>query len=678
MHKLLCIILLMFSYGYTIGQSSNYGLLMDKAEIREQLSQAENDSTRAYLYNELAWAFHYNNIDSTQYYAEIALEIAKSIQYQSAVSRALNLLAIVDFFHNENELGRKRNLEALAIAESINDTFMICATLNDLAIDDELNGLPHEALKKYKKSLAYDSTVPFVAFTYLNISSLHLKLSNDSISRIYLEKAITNTSRVPHPFMQSITKLSLGHLYYERDMLDTALIYYTEAKEIAELNHDYYNLTYSLYNIAYLKQASKQFEIANEYYNQALDISEQHGFVLSHSYILTDYLSLLNERERYDEVVKIISQRLPGSFDGSPEEKLGRYEVLATAYEGKGEYLEALRYKDSIFVYHDSLLALDKQKVVTEIEAKYHFSEQEAKNKLLLAQQKEKELEISNKNLLISSLIVGILLFMILIGLISRLYWLKRQHNKELKKSVLEKTRELQLANEKLLDSNQELERFTHIASHDLKEPLRNIVSFAGLIERRFKHDLENNQVNEYFEHIKRSARQLYRLVEDVLEFSKIKTANDIPTKDTSLANIVKEIEYSLSGTLQERNAQILSSELPIIKTNEPQLFLILKNLIENGIKYNQSTAPIIDIRYDKSKEFHHIKVADNGIGIDHTHREQIFEMFHRLHDRTEYEGTGLGLAIVKKILTKMGGKIEVESKPTEGSTFTVSLPIIE
>ena len=671
-------IFLVFSCGYMIGQSSNYGLLMDKAEIRKQLSQAENDSIRAFLYNEMAWAFHYNNIDSAQYWADKALQTAKSAQYQSAVSRALNLLAIIDFFHNENEQGRKKNLEALAIAESINDTFMICATLNDLAIADEINGLPHEALKKYKRSLAYDSTVPFVAFTYLNISSLHLKLSNDSISSLYLKKAIANTSRVPHPFMQSITHLSLGHLYYEREMMDSALIYYTEAKEIAEANDDYYNLTYSLYNIAYLKQISKQFEIATEFYNQALDLSEQHGFALSYSYILTDYLSLLNEREKYDEVIKIVTHGLLDSYNKSPEEKLGRFEVLATAYEGKGEYPEALRYKDSIFVYHDSLLALDKQKVVTEIEAKYHFNEQEAKNKLLIAQQKEKELEISHKNLLISSLIVGILLFTILIGLISRLYWLKRQHNKELKKSVLEKTQELQIMNDKLLDSNQELERFTHIASHDLKEPLRNIVSFSGLIERKFKRDLENRQITEYFEHIKRSARQLYRLVEDVLEFSKIKKVNDIPTKDTSLAGIVGEIEHSLSGTIQEKNAQILCTELPVIKTSEPQLFLILKNLIENGIKYNQSSIPIIDIRYEESKPFHLIKVTDNGIGIDHTHKEQIFEMFHRLHDRTEYEGTGLGLAIVKKILMKMGGEIEVESKPTEGSTFTVSLPIIE
>lgn len=669
---------MVFSGGYVIGQSSNYGILMDKVEIRKQLSQTNSDSTRAYLYNEMAWAFHYNNIDSTQYWAHRALQTAKSAQFQSAVSRALNLLAIVDFFHNENEQGHIKNLEALAIAESINDTFMICATLNDLAIDDEINGLPHEALKKYKRSLAHDSTVPFAALTYLNISSLHLKLSNDSISSLYLKKAIASASKIPHPFMQSITNLSLGHLYYEREMLDSALIFYTEAKEIAEANNDYYNLTYSLYNIAYLKQVNKQFEIATEYYNQALDISEQHGFALSYSYILTDYLSLLNEKEKYDEVIKIVSHGSLDTFDKSPEEKLGRFEVLAIAYEGKGEYLEALRYKDSIFVYHDSLLALDKQKVVTEIEAKYHFNEQEAKNKLLLAQQKEKELEISNKNLLISSLIVGILLFTILIGLISRLYWLKRQHNKELKKSVLEKTQELQLANEKLLDSNQELERFTHIASHDLKEPLRNIISFAGLIERKFKQDLESNQITEYFEHIKRSARQLYRLIEDVLEFSKMKKVNDIPTKETSLAGIVAEIEHSLSGTIQEKNAQILSTGLPVIKSNEPQLFLILKNLIENGIKYNQSHIPIIDIRYDKSEQFHLIKVTDNGIGIDHTHRDQIFEMFHRLHDRTEYEGTGLGLAIVKKILTKMGGKIEVESKPTEGSTFTVSLPIID
>ncbi len=225
-----------------------------------------------------------------------------------------------------------------------------------------------------------------------------------------------------------------------------------------------------------------------------------------------------------------------------------------------------------------------------------------------------------------------------------------------------------------LEQSNKELERFAYIASHDMKTPLRNIVSFLGLIERKLKN-YDDQDVHEFIGFASSNARYMHSLVQDILEFSKIsKIENSFVSVD--LHQVVLNNINHLSKYIEEKQAMIEFEELPIITVNETQIHQLFQNLIENGIKYNESEQPIVKIYSKQLPDKICIIFEDNGIGISENFQDQIFEMFKRLHNNTSYQGTGIGLAICKKIVTIHGGNIYVEKAIPQGSKFIVELPI--
>ncbi|MFZ4545270.1 MAG: sensor histidine kinase [Saprospiraceae bacterium] len=230
-------------------------------------------------------------------------------------------------------------------------------------------------------------------------------------------------------------------------------------------------------------------------------------------------------------------------------------------------------------------------------------------------------------------------------------------------------------ANQLLEQSNAELERFAYIASHDLKSPLRNIISFMNLIERKLRNS-EDKDIKEYLRFVTENALQMNILIQDVLEFSKIDSDNSTTKKEKiDLNDTLMLAVQNLHETLKENNAEIIAGKLPVLRANSVHALQLLQNMIANGIKYNQKEKPTIIITHKELENQHLITIKDNGIGIDKQYHEQIFEMFNRLHTRDEYKGTGIGLAICKKIVQNIGGKIWLESEPGQGSSFFISIP---
>lgn len=222
-------------------------------------------------------------------------------------------------------------------------------------------------------------------------------------------------------------------------------------------------------------------------------------------------------------------------------------------------------------------------------------------------------------------------------------------------------TRELEI-------SNQELERFAHIASHDLKSPLRNINSFINLIERRL--DLKKDpKLAKYLLFVNNSVSYMFSLVQDILEYSTLNHKKKVREQEVNLNSIIGRVKETLAAQIEE-GAPIKSDPLPTLFANSSLIFQLFFNLIENGLKYNQNSNPEVEISVHKEGSFYHFSVSDNGIGIDPKFNEQIFEMFSRLHIQTTYEGTGIGLAICKKIVHLYDGKIWMESKIGKGTSF--------
>ena len=229
-------------------------------------------------------------------------------------------------------------------------------------------------------------------------------------------------------------------------------------------------------------------------------------------------------------------------------------------------------------------------------------------------------------------------------------------------------------AEEELLRSNEELERFAYIASHDLQEPLRMIANFTSLLEAEHGSSLDP-QASEYMNFIVDAARRMQELVSDLLEYSRLGYEDagytELDTRaQTELA--LTNLEEGIQGT----HAIITIDDLPVIRANPVRFLRLMQNLMGNGIKYRKKDQrPEILVSAKDTGDEWVFSVSDNGIGIKEQYLNQIFVIFKRLHNRQEYKGTGIGLTICKKIVESMGGKIWAESEPDKGSTFHFTIP---
>nr|MBP6732862.1 PAS domain S-box protein [Chitinophagales bacterium] len=216
--------------------------------------------------------------------------------------------------------------------------------------------------------------------------------------------------------------------------------------------------------------------------------------------------------------------------------------------------------------------------------------------------------------------------------------------------------------------SNEELERFAYVASHDLQGPLRTIASYLQLLEMRYKGRLDDEAL-EFIDFSVSGAKRMQTLILDLLNYSRISSAPK-PFVKTNMNELVKDVTKGLESTVKNSNAQILVKDLPEIYAEPNQLYQLLQNLIDNGIKFIKDKQPIITVQCTEHQNEWEFSVADNGIGIKQEFKDKIFQIFQRLHAVSEYPGTGVGLAICKKIVTLHGGRIWFESEPGKGTTF--------
>jgi PAS domain S-box-containing protein len=232
--------------------------------------------------------------------------------------------------------------------------------------------------------------------------------------------------------------------------------------------------------------------------------------------------------------------------------------------------------------------------------------------------------------------------------------------------------KDLSEAMEKVKQSNQELEMFAYVASHDLQEPLRMVASFTKLLEEKYKDKLDE-KANKYIAFSVNGAKRMQELINSLLDYSRIQRADTEP-EELDCNEIVNEVILNMSN-IKETGVKINYLELPKVYSNKIQLSQVFQNLISNAIKYRSSRPLVIDISAKKEKDKWLFAIKDNGIGFDQEHAERIFELFERLHSTKSYEGTGMGLAICKKIIEKQGGGIWAESEADKGSTFYFTLP---
>jgi PAS domain S-box-containing protein len=239
--------------------------------------------------------------------------------------------------------------------------------------------------------------------------------------------------------------------------------------------------------------------------------------------------------------------------------------------------------------------------------------------------------------------------------------------DKKLMEAQLKKTLE------DLERSNRELEQFAYVASHDLQEPLRMVGSFVQLLQKRYQGKLDSD-ADEFIQYAVDGANRMKTMIQDLLTFSRVGTRGK-PPENLDVNVVLGEALANLRTAIEESHAVITNEALPEIRGDESQMVMLLQNLIGNAIKFRGDGPPRVHVSAHREDDQWVFAVRDTGIGIEPQFADRIFVIFQRLHGREEYQGTGIGLAICKKIVERHGGKIWVESKFGEGSTFYFSLP---
>lgn len=249
---------------------------------------------------------------------------------------------------------------------------------------------------------------------------------------------------------------------------------------------------------------------------------------------------------------------------------------------------------------------------------------------------------------------------------------------------VKERTQELLEINQELELSNAELQQYASVASHDLSEPLRKIITFSNILQQKYLK--EQPAANELMQKVIRSTERMRALINDLLNFSKLSASTRF--EKTSLESVLQDAISDLELSIDEKHARIHCNPLPSIECIPGQIRQMFQNILSNALKFSrEDTVPEISISatfiekksFDAKEmsngDFIRIDIEDNGIGFDNIYKNKIFTLFQRLHGREEYEGTGIGLAIVKKIIEKHNGLIRASGEEQKGAIFSIILP---
>lgn len=258
---------------------------------------------------------------------------------------------------------------------------------------------------------------------------------------------------------------------------------------------------------------------------------------------------------------------------------------------------------------------------------------------------------------------------------------------KVLEEKIQERTRALRVLNKKLEDSNSDLMQFASVASHDLKEPLRKIHLFSGLIKDQFTEAQNNgSNLSAYIDRIISASSRATNLINDVLSYSRLSSENLF--EEVDLNNILQEILQDLELVIHEKGARIQAARLPLIEAVPGQMRQLFQNIIANSLKFHKpGEAPVIAVAAktvnagnypnmkDAGSKLYEITIKDEGIGFDEQYAAKIFSLFQRLNSKEKYDGTGIGLAIAKKIVERHNGVIIANGKENKGAEFTIVLP---
>lgn len=526
----------------------------------------------------------------------------------------------------------KEYTNALSIAKAEKDTSGMAMAVYQAASIRYSAGNAREALALYLQAveLTRGKNPPGFFSALGGVTSAYSKLSVRDSALMYSRRAFEVAKTLNSPGYMGYAHLNLGDCLMLNDSLSQALFHLNKARQLFSEQEDSWSLSSANIHLGKLALAHKNYRSALDYFSEAMSIPALNGY---------------------------------------PERKLEVYEGISNAYKNLGQYERAVVYLEKSSLLKDSLNRKQQDEKLDQLQMAYEVKEQKAQ--IELYQQKEKITSLT-----ITLVSTGLAFLLLLAGAMIIAFREVRKKNRLLGAQNVQ----IEEQNHQLIRYTEDLERFTSVASHDLKEPARSISSFVGLILRRYSEILPEKAMESLL-FIKDAAGRMTRLVEDLLELSHLeKLKGKLPTESTNSRQLLESALQNINQTITERKAVIYTNddcqEWPALNCAPSLLSQVFQNLVANAIKFSPQQDPTVHVSYYPESDKHIFSIRDEGIGIAPEYQDQIFSMFVRLHSRKVYEGSGIGLTTCQRIVEAHGGRIWLESIPDQGSTFFFSLPM--
>ncbi len=564
-------------------------------------------------------------------------------------------------------------LRYLEQARIVGGTMPLSAQSNNYA---SLSGA-YVALGNYNQALEYQ--LGFIAEKESVMDSATVATSLFSLGKIYsgrsdhlqaLESYQKGLANIPVDSVGTILEqdllIAIAGTYLALEKPDEALSFLQTSQMSVEAMQYQQGIAYVLGLRGKYHRQKGEWEAAERLLREAIDLFILEGLPREAASFKVELAENCNGMQKYPEALSLLDE--VGNFAQDQGYMMLRGDLERTraqSYEGIGRKDLAFDHLARYVLIRDSLLSDTELGKFSRTSYGFEARRKDAQIETLIQEQ-----AFTKRTFLLVLALGGGL------GLLTLLF-MGFQRNRSLNQvnQVLAlKNEEIKLKNGRLENSNEELRQFAHITSHDLREPLRSIASFATLLKRRYEGKLDE-QADEYIQFITSGVRRMDALLADLLAYSVIGIL-DQKFVPISIEQIITEILETLLREKRAQGAKISIRNLPTLVADARQIRLLFEHLIDNAIKFRGDEKPVIHINCEKKGETYLFSVTDNGIGMEAAYQDKIFGLFLRLHNNnSKYTGTGIGLSICRKIVQQHKGKIWIESEKGTGTTVFFNLP---
>ncbi|MCK4630757.1 MAG: tetratricopeptide repeat-containing sensor histidine kinase [Bacteroidales bacterium] len=612
--------------------------------LENQLALVDNISRIDYMI-ELSELYFEISLKKSADYADSALLESRKLNYKKGEADALNKTGNIHWITSNFNAAMERYLEALDIREEIGDSVGIAGCYNNLGIIASEFNDNNMAIEYTQKAIEINTKLNNtndIISNYINMGVYYDELGESSKALNYYFMNLNMLEEINDRSSLATTLNNIGEIYNYKCNYDEALPFYYRSLKIQEEINETSGIAISKLNLGdvYLKKG--ELENAYKFLYECLEISKELGY-----------------------------RNLQSNC----------YELLAKYYKEKENFSEAFKYSQLFSETEDSIFSEQSSRQFAEMQVSFESELKDREIEFLKRNEEFRNLHLMKQKNRIIYLAISLLLITFLVLLVLRSFFLRKKNLQFIKKKNIElfySSKKLKKSEIRLKNTNENMDRFFSIIAHDLINPFHALLTLAEMLNNQ-NEELKKEEVVKYSQLINTSAKNLYNLLNNLLQWTKAQTGKlDNRPENLYASDPVNTVTALLNIAAREKKIELISSinKNHKVYCDENLLLTILRNLIHNAIKYSKKGGKI-EISTVVKNGFVEFSIMDNGIGISKTNLDNLFNIKHSFSTKgtNNEEGTGLGLILCKEFVEIMGGKIWAESTLETGTTFKLAVP---